>query len=123
MIAKKAELIVIDATGRSMGRVASEAAAKLRGKHLVDFAPNLAPKLKVEIINVSQLRFTGTKLDVKLYHHFSGYPGGLKTTTLRQEFSKDPIRLVRRAVERMLPKNRLNAVMMRNLKVYTAESK
>lgn len=119
----KTERVIIDAASKSLGRVATLAATKLRGKHLVTFAPNVVPAVSVAIINIAKLRFTGTKLDVKQYHHFSGYPGGLKTTTLRQEFTKDPIRLVRRAVQHMLPKNRLNARFMRNLKVYTSEPK
>jgi len=115
--------ITIDASGRALGRVAAEAASKLRGKHLVTFAPNLEPKVKIKIINIDKLKFTGTKLDVKLYHHFSGYPGGIKTTTLRQEMAKNPVRLLRKAVERMLPKNRLNSRLLNNLTIYRSEGK
>jgi large subunit ribosomal protein L13 len=115
--------VVIDASGRALGRVASEAAIKLRGKHLVTFAPNLESKVTVNIINIDKIRFTGTKLEVKLYHHFSGYPGGIKTTSLRQEVAKNPVRLMRRAVERMLPKNRLNSRFLKNLNIYRGDSK
>lgn len=114
----KMKKVVIDAAGKSLGRVATQAANVLRGKNLVTFAPNIIPNVQVFIINIEQLLFTGTKLKVKTYHHYSGYPGGIKTSTLQQEFTKDPIRLVRRSIRGMLPKNRLNARFLRNLKIY-----
>jgi large subunit ribosomal protein L13 len=110
--------VVIDAAGKSLGRVATQAANVLRGKNLVTFAPNIVPNVQVFIINIEQLLFTGTKLEVKTYHHYSGYPGGMKTSTLQQEFTKDPVRLVRRSIRGMLPKNRLNSRFLRNLKIY-----
>jgi large subunit ribosomal protein L13 len=110
--------VVIDAAGKSLGRVATQAANVLRGKNLVTFAPNIIPNVQVFIINIEQLLFTGTKLGVKTYHHYSGYPGGIKTSTLQQEFTKDPVRLVRRSIRGMLPKNRLNSRFLRNLKIY-----
>jgi large subunit ribosomal protein L13 len=115
---KKPTIIVVDANGKSLGRIATEVANHLRGKRTVMYAPNIVPNVEVHVVNVTGLRFTGTKLDVKLYHHFSGYPGGIKTTTLRQEFTKDPAGLVRHAVRGMLPKNRLSAQFLRHLKVY-----
>ncbi len=115
---KKPNVIVVDANGKSLGRVATEVANHLRGKRTVNFAPNVVPNVEVHVVNAAELRFTGTKLDVKLYHRFSGYPGGIKTTTLRQEFEKSPADLVRHAVRGMLPKNRLNAEFLRHLKVY-----
>lgn len=118
--AKKTQ-IVIDAAGRAMGRVATEAATKLRGKHLVNYNPAVAPDVDVKIINVGELRFTGTKLTVKQYHKFSGYPGGLKTTTLQQEFTKDPVRLMRQAIKHMLPKNRLSDQLIKKLKIFKGE--
>ncbi len=114
---------MIDAAGRTMGRVASEAAMTLRGKRLVTFAPNLVPAIQVVVSNVGQLRFTGTKLTTKKYHRFSGYPGGIKTTTLQQEFERDPIRLVRQAVSHMLPKNRLNSRLIKNLKIFVGAAR
>jgi large subunit ribosomal protein L13 len=109
------KLISIDAAGRSLGRVASEVALKLRGKHLPSFTPRVAPKFKVEVINIGQARFTGNKLLTKKYFRFSGYPGGLKVSTLQQEFAKHPDRLFRQMVRRMLPKNKLNSTLLRNL--------
>ncbi len=113
--------ILINASGKALGRVATEAAIKLRGKHLVTYNPAVAPNVEVKIINVGELRFTGTKLTVKKYHKFSGYPGGLKTTTLGQEFAKDPVRLMRQAVKHMLPKNRLSDQLIKKLKIFKAE--
>lgn len=115
--------VSIDASGRSLGRVASEAAAILRGKNLVNFTPRLAPKVEVEIVNISQARFTGSKMTSKVFHRFSGYPGGLKTTTLAAAWAKRPTEVVRHAVRGMLPKNRLRAVMLRNLKIYAGKPK
>lgn len=115
---KKLKTITIDAEGQSLGRVATQVANHLRGKNSVHFALNVVPEVEVHVVNATKLIFTGTKLDVKVYHHFSGYPGGIKTTTLRQEFEKDPAQLVRRAVRGMLPKNRLNAQFLRHLKVF-----
>ncbi|HAO81707.1 MAG: 50S ribosomal protein L13 [Parcubacteria group bacterium GW2011_GWD2_43_10] len=113
----KATVITIDAAGRSLGRVASEAAIKLRGKHLASFAANKVPLLEVQVINIDKVRFTGSKLDTKKYYHFSGYPGGLRQTSLRQEFAKNPARLFRRIVKQMLPKNKLNSVLLNNLTI------
>lgn len=114
--------IVIDASGQSLGRVASVAAFKLRGKHLVNFQPNRVPNVRVNIVNIKQLKFTGTKLKTKRYHRFSGYPGGIKTLSLAQAFNRNPERVVRRAVEHMLPKNRLQARLMRHLSVYAGKA-
>lgn len=115
--------IIVDAANQTLGRLATSIAVTLRGKDKVTFAPNVVPNVQVVVTNASQLRFTGTKLTGKLYHHFSGYPGGLKTTTLKQELERDPVKLVRRAVAQMLPKNRLNARFMRNLKVFSGSAR
>lgn len=114
---KPASTVTIDASGRTLGRVASEAAMALMGKRQTSYRPNVLPKVAVIITNVKSLRFSGKKLDTKTYHSFSGYPGGLKTTTLRQEFEKNPERLVRSCVEHMLPKNRLASRQLRYLTV------
>lgn len=109
--------ITIDAAGRSLGRLATEVATKLRGKHIANFAPNKVPDIAIEVINIDKLSFTGTKLDTKTYYKFSGYPGGLKVTSLRQEFTKNPVRLFRRVVKQMLPKNKLNSILLNNLSI------
>lgn len=119
----KLEQVTFDAAGQTLGRLSSAVAATLRGKRSVQFAPNVVPNIEVVVTNVRALRFTGTKLTAKQYHKFSGYPGGIKTTTLQQQFDRDPVRLVRNAVAHMLPKNRLNSRLMRHLKVYPNEAK
>ena len=100
-------LETIDATNQTLGRIATEAAALLRGKNLPTFSHNIMPSVRVSIVNVSKLRFTGNKLDQKRQYHFSGYPGGLRATKLRDMFQKNPEKLVKLAVLRMLPDNKL----------------
>lgn len=107
---------VIDAAGRALGRVASEAAKVLRGKDTVEFVNNIAPKVTVKIINASRIDATAKKLKEKIYTHYTGHPGGLRETSLARMIEKkgwdEP---VRKAVYGMLPSNRLRAVMMKNL--------
>ncbi len=119
----KSNSIVIDAAGRSLGRVASEAAIKLRGKHLSSFYPNKVPDLEVKVINVDKIRLLGSKATSKQYYRFSGYPGGLKQTTLGYEFAKNPAKLFRSVVQHMLPKNKLNRVLLNNLTISKSEEK
>ncbi|MFZ5391436.1 MAG: 50S ribosomal protein L13 [Patescibacteria group bacterium] len=110
--------VLIDASDLTLGRLCSQVAVKLMGKHLSDWRPNKLPTTVVTVINIDKIRFTGNKLSGKLYHKFSGYPGGIKTTTLEQEWKKDSVRLVRRVIQHMLPKNRLNSRFLKNLKIY-----
>lgn len=108
----------IDATGRTLGRIASEAALVLRGKNSPEFERHLAPKNKVNITNASKMKVTPKKLGEKIYHHYSGYPGGLKTQTLKQVVDKKGYgEALKQAIRGMLPSNRLRAIMMKNLKV------
>ncbi len=107
----------IDATNQVLGRIATKAATILRGKNLPSYAPNIMPSVKVTIINASKLRFTGKKLDQKQHYHFSGYPGGLRATKLRETFEKNPEKLVRLAVLRMLPDNKLRKRFITRLQV------
>ncbi len=119
MVSKQKESIVtFDATGKVLGRLASEVALVLRGKRQISFRPNVLPNIKVRVNNVSKLVFTGTKTKTKKYYHYSGYPGGLKITTLEKEFNKNPVRLFGEAVRHMLPKNRLAAKIIKNLEIY-----
>jgi len=117
------KLVKIDATDMTLGRLCAQASSKLQGKHLVDWQPNKFSGVQVVIMNVAKLRFTGNKLSGKLYHSFSGYPGGIKTTTLGYRFTKNPTALVRNVIKHMLPKNRLNARWLKNLKIYRTEVK
>ncbi len=107
--------IIIDAAGKSLGRVASEVAIKLRGKDQVGYRPNKLSGVVVEVINIQQAKFTGNKLTGKKYYKFSGYPGGLKESSLRLAWQKNPSRVFRNMVAHMLPKNKLNSRLLVNL--------
>lgn len=108
----------IDATGKTIGRVASEAAKLLIGKHMVTFARNLAPVLKVEVTNAAKLKIAENKRDQKVYKSFSGYPGGLKEHSMDHKIGKAGYSaLITNAVKGMLPKNRLQDKMLKNLVV------
>lgn len=106
----------IDATGKPLGRLATEIAVLLRGKHKVDFVPYLDQGDAVEVINVDKFILTGKKVDQKVYRHHSNFPGGLKTKTIKEIMSKDPGDIIRRAVYGMLPKNSLRDLMMKRLR-------
>jgi large subunit ribosomal protein L13 len=110
--------VVIDASGRPLGRVASRAASILRGKHRSDFTPNQDTGDFVVVINAAKVRLTGKKADTKVYHRHSGYPGGIRTTTAARLLKARPERLVETAVRGMLPKNRLGRRLFTKLKVY-----
>lgn len=105
----------IDATDLTMGRLASRIATLLRGKHKVTFEPHKDEGDIVEVTNVSKMKFSGKKMEQKEYHHYSGYPGGLKTKKLGELFSKRPDEVLRRAVHEMLPDNRLRKAMIKRL--------
>jgi len=106
----------IDAQSKSLGRIASEAAVLLMGKNETDFARNVAPSVKVQIINASKASIHPKKLDMKKYKSYSGYPGGLKETPMKKVIEKKGYsELFRTAVNGMLPKNKLQSVMMKNL--------
>jgi large subunit ribosomal protein L13 len=113
---KKETGYVIDAKDKSLGRVATEAVVLLTGKNSASFSKEKAPNALVEIINASKLRMREKKLDAKEYKRFSGYPGGLKTETVTHFIKRRGIEeVVRKAVYGMLPKNKLRAVIMKNL--------
>jgi large subunit ribosomal protein L13 len=106
----------IDATGKALGRVATEAANALRGKNTTAFVKNLAPKITVKIINAGKLDVTQKKMREKIYTHYTGHPGGLRKTSLTNMVAKkgwsEPLK---KAIHGMLPANRLRAVMIKNL--------
>ena len=104
----------IDATGRSVGRMATQAAIILRGKNKPSFTPYLDLGDFVVVENADKLKFTGKKMEQKEYYHHSGYPGGLKTRKMR---NMDVAEIVRNAVWNMLPKNRLRDLMIKRLKI------
>ena len=109
---------VIDATDVVLGRLASQAATLLRGKHKPTFAPHVDTGDFVVVVNAEKIAVTGKKLDEKLYHRHSGYPGGLRTRTLREQLNRRPTEVIRKAVKGMLPRNRLSRAQLTKLKVY-----
>ena len=115
----KRQWYIIDASGKSLGRVAAEAAKLLRGKHKPTFTPNLDTGDNVIILNCKDVVLTGRKLDQKLYRHHSSYIGGMKETTARVMMEKSPEKAMFLAIKGMLPKNSLGRKMIRKLRVYT----
>jgi large subunit ribosomal protein L13 len=111
------EWLIVDATGKSLGRLATEVATLLRGKHKPTFTPHMDSGDHVIVINADQVVLTGNKAEERIYWH-SQYPGGLKSVTRGQMLEKRPERLVERTVKGMLPHNRLGAQLYRKLKVY-----
>jgi large subunit ribosomal protein L13 len=109
---------VIDADGAVLGRLATQAAAMLRGKHKATFTPNLDTGDPVVIVNAAKIKVTGKKLSDKLYIRHSGYPGGFRSETLERLLERRPEEVVRRAIRGMLPQNRLGEKMSRKLFVY-----
>ena len=112
---------VLDASDKILGKLATEAAKLLMGKHKPTFSRHLDTGDFVVIINAEKIRFTGKKAEQKLYHSHSGYPGGLKTVNLERVMATNPARVVEHAVKGMLPHNRLGAKMLKKLKVYAGE--
>lgn len=112
---------VIDASDKILGKLATEAAKLLMGKHKPTFSRHLDTGDFVVIINAEKVRFTGKKAEQKLYHSHSGYPGGLKTINLERLMQTHPTRVIEHAVKGMLPHNRLGAKMLKKLKVYAGE--
>ena len=110
---------IIDADGMVLGRLATETARLLRGKHRAYFAPHLDTGDHVVIINADKVVMTSNKADNKFAYRHSGYPGGLRSTSYASLLSEDPVELVTRAVRGMVPKNRLGRQQMTKLKVYT----
>ncbi|GEQ85184.1 50S ribosomal protein L13 [Patiriisocius marinistellae] len=112
------EWLVVDADGQTLGRLASEVAKLLRGKHKPSFTPHVDCGDNVIIINASNVQLTGNKWRDKSYIRHTGYPGGQRSLTATELKDKNPARVVEKAVKGMLPKNKLGAVLFRNLKVY-----
>jgi large subunit ribosomal protein L13 len=116
------EWYIVDAEGQTLGRLASRIAPILRGKHKPTYTPHLDCGDYVVVVNAEKVRVTGRKLEQKAYYRHSGYPGGLKTITLRDQLDKHPERVLQAAVKGMLPKNRLGRRMFKKLKVYAGEA-
>lgn len=113
---------VVDANGAVLGRLASQIAHRLRGKHNPKFTPHADTGDWVIVINAEKIVLTGRKMDQKMYYRHSGYIGGLKQMTAKELLEKKPEELVRSAVKGMLPKNRLGRRLFKKLKVYTGNA-
>ena len=112
------EWYVVDAAGKTLGRLASQVAEVLRGKHKPQFSPAVDAGDYVIIINAEKIRVTGRKLEQKKYYRHSGYPGGLREINLAEQLERHPTRVIKAAVRGMLPRNRLGRKQLKNLKVY-----
>ncbi|CAK0758979.1 50S ribosomal subunit protein L13 [Gammaproteobacteria bacterium] len=109
---------VVDAAGKTLGRLASEIARRLRGKHKPEYTPHVDTGDYIVVINAAKVRVTGNKVDDKQYYRHTGYPGGLKVSNFAKLIQKDPGEVIEHAVRGMLPKNPLGRAMFRKLKVY-----
>ena len=112
------EWYLVDADGQTLGRLATLIADTLRGKRKPQYTPHVDTGDFVVVVNAEKVTVTGSKLDQKLYYRHSGYPGGLKQRTLREQLERRPTEVIRRAVRGMLPKNRLARQQLTKLKIY-----
>jgi large subunit ribosomal protein L13 len=109
---------VVDATGKTLGRLATEVAHRLRGKHKPEFTPHMDTGDYIIVVNAEKIRVTGNKLNDKIYYHHTGYIGNLKSISLGKQLQQHPERVIQTAVKGMLPKNPLGRAMFRKLHVY-----
>jgi len=114
--------LLVDAKGKTLGRLASRIAILLRGKHKPIFTPHVDTGDFVVVVNAEKVNLTGKKWEEKLYIYHTGYPGGLKSTSAEKVRNKKPERLITMAVQGMLPKNKLGKKMIKKLKVYAGEA-
>ena len=112
------EWYVVDATGKTLGRLSTEIANRLRGKHKPEFTPHVDTGDYIVVVNAEKVKVTGNKTTDKVYHHYTGYPGGIKSITFDQLIDKAPERIIEKAVKGMMPKNKLSRSMMTKLKIY-----
>jgi len=113
---------VVDAEGQNLGRLATRIATILRGKHKPTYTPSMDMGDFVIVVNADKVTVTGGKMDDKKYYRYSGYPGGLRETSLRDMLERHPERVLEAAVRGMLPKNRLGRKMIKKLKVYAGST-
>jgi ribosomal protein L13, bacterial type len=109
---------IVDATDKTLGRLASEIALRLRGKHKPEYTPHIDTGDYIVVVNAEKVKVTGAKSTDKMYHHHTGYPGGLKSFSFEKLIERAPERVLQRAVKGMLPRNPLGRAMFRKLKVY-----
>jgi large subunit ribosomal protein L13 len=109
---------LVDAEGKTLGRLATRIADTLRGKNKPQYTPHVDTGDFVVVVNAEKISVTGKKLDDKVYYRHSGYPGGIKQRTLREQLERRPTEVIRKAVKGMLPKNKLASAQLTKLKVY-----
>jgi large subunit ribosomal protein L13 len=114
----KRDWFIVDAEGKTLGRMATEIARRLRGKHKAEYTPHVDTGDYIVVINAEKVAVTGNKMKDKMYHHHTGYVGNLKSISLEKLLQKHPERVIEKAVKGMLPKNSLGRAMYRKLKVY-----
>ena len=114
----KRDWYVVDATGKTLGRLSTELARRLRGKHKPEYTPHVDTGDYLVVINAEKISVTGNKLQDKMYHHHTGYIGNMKHTSLGKMLQEHPTRAIEIAVKGMLPKNPLGRAMFKKLKVY-----
>jgi large subunit ribosomal protein L13 len=114
----KRDWFLIDATGKTLGRVATEIARRLRGKHKAEYTPHVDTGDYVVVVNAEKITVTGRKFKNKMYYHHTGFPGGIKSISFEKLQQRTPARIIELAVKGMLPKNVLGREMYRKLKVY-----
>lgn len=109
---------VVDATDKTLGRLATEIANRLRGKRKPEFTPNVDTGDYVVVVNAEKVRVTGNKAQDKVYYHHTGYPGGIKSVNFNTVIQQHPERVIQAAVKGMMPRNKLSSAMLAKLKVY-----
>jgi large subunit ribosomal protein L13 len=114
----KRDWFIIDATGKTLGRLATEVARRLRGKHKPEYTPHMDTGDYIVVINAKDIHVSGNKRTDKMYHHHTGYPGGIKSISFEKLLAKKPEQIIETAVKGMLPKGPLGRDMYRKLKVY-----
>ena len=112
------EWVLVDAKEQTLGRLATRIAYLLLGKHKPTFTPGVSMGDSVIVINAGHIKVTGNRLEEKFYHSHSGYPGGLKSVSLKDQFKKYPDRVIRHAVWGMIPHNKMGRELIKNIKVY-----
>ena len=110
--------VIVDASGKTLGRLATQIADRLRGKGKPAFTPHVDTGDFVVVVNAEKIAVTGKKLDEKMYYRHSGYPGGLRHRTLREQLERQPTEVLRKAVKGMLPRNKLGRAQLTKLKIY-----
>jgi large subunit ribosomal protein L13 len=109
---------VVDATDKTLGRLSTQIANRIRGKHKAEYTPHVDTGDYIVVVNAEKIKVTGKKLDDKHYYRHTGYPGGIKSVTLGKMMQDTPTRAIEQAVKGMMPKNKLSRMMLAKLKVY-----